>query len=159
MIIINKGVFMATVSYADKNVHRYARAGFSLMEIMIAVMILGLVAGLVGPKVFQMLDNAKKTTARTEMKSFKDAIMMYKTHTGVLPQKLMDLGKRPKDERASKKWQGPYVEIEEAPEDPWSNKYSYKVNPEGSKKPYELLSYGPNGKGSPKEEWISVWDE
>lgn len=150
---------MATMSYTDERTQRNLRPGFSLMEIMIAVMILGIVAGLVGPKVFQMLDNAKKTTAKSEMKTFKDNIMLYKTHTGVLPQKLTDLGKRPKDEKIGKRWQGPYVEMEETPTDPWKNNYFYKVNAEGSKKPYELLSYGPNGKGSPKEEHISVWDE
>lgn len=150
---------MITMAYADERAGRYARAGFSLMEIMIAVMILGIVAGLVGPRVFQALENAKKTTARTELKVFKDAITMYKSNTGSFPQKLADLTQRPKDERISKKWQGPYLEKEKIGEDPWGNKHSYKVNPEGSKRPYELFSYGPNGKGSPKEEWISVWDE
>jgi general secretion pathway protein G len=149
---------MVTMAHTDERAMRYARAGFSLMEIMIAVMILGLIMGLVGPKVFQMLDNAKITTARSEIKSFKDGITMYKENTGVYPQKLIELGKRPKDEKIAKRWKGPYVELEEAPEDPWVNKYYYKVNSEGSKHPYELLSYGPNGKGSPKEEHISVWD-
>jgi len=152
---------MVAISQKDERVQCHMRAGFSLMEIMIAVMILGLVAGLVGPKVFQMLENAKKTSAKSEMKAFKSAITLYKSNTGVFPGKLVDLIKKPKDERVSKKWQGPYIEkeVEETPEDPWGNKYSYKVSAEGAKKPYELLSYGPNGKGSPKEEWINVWDE
>lgn len=152
---------MVAISQKEERTQRHVRSGFSLMEIMIAVMILGLVAGLVGPKVFQMLENAKKTSAMSEIKAFKGAITMYKSNTGAYPSKLTDLIKKPKDERIAKKWQGPYIEkeSEETPEDPWGNKYSYKVNAEGAKKPYELLSYGPNGKGSPKEEWISVWDE
>lgn len=137
---------------------RHVRVGFSLMEIMIAVMILGLVAGLVGPKVFQFLENSKKTGAVTELKTFKSSIAMYREAVGQLPGTLKDLQKKPKDERAAKRWQGPYVDKEGEIEDPWSNKYSYKIT-EGGKHPYELLSYGPNGKGSPKEEWISVWDE
>lgn len=137
---------------------RYAKAGFSLMEIMIAAMILGLLAGLVGPKVFQFLENAKKTAATAEMKAFKNAIQMYKADIGQIPPVLKDLLKKPKDERAAKKWKGPYLDKEEVQEDPWNNKYSYKIT-EGGKHPYELLSYGPNGKGSPKEEWIDVWKE
>lgn len=152
---------MVTMAHADERVARYARAGFSLMEIMIAVMILGLIMGLVGPKVFQILENSQKTAARSEIKAYKDAIAMYKLNTHVFPKKLVDLGIKPKgDEKIAKLWQGPYVDIKEAPEDPWGNKYHYKVNAEGAKHPYELLSYGPNGKGgAQKEEWISVWDE
>jgi general secretion pathway protein G len=148
---------MATMSYDDKRVSGHVRAGFSLMEIMIAVMILGLVAALVGPKVFQMLDNAKKTSAASEIKTIKGQIALYKTNMGSYPQKLKDLVDMPKnDERAKKKWQGPY--LDKLPEDPWGAKYHYKVNAEGAKKPYELLSYGPEGKGH-KDGYIDVWSE
>jgi general secretion pathway protein G len=84
---------------------------------------------------------------------------MYKTNINSFPPRLKDLIDKPKDERAAKKWQGPYIDKEEVPEDPCNNKYHYKINAEGAKRPYELLSYGPNGKGSPKTEWISVWEE
>jgi len=137
---------------------RYARAGFSLMEIMIAVMILGLVAAMVGPAAMNAYKNAQKRTAKATMRSFKDAIGMYQMHVGQLPQTLKDLIKKPRDERASKKWEGPYIEKEELPEDPWNSPFVYKLTP-GAGHPYELYSRGPNGADAPKEEWISVWDE
>lgn len=143
----------------DRSYTKYARAGFSLMEIMIAVMILGLVAGLVGPKVYQFLENAKITSVKSTLKTFKNAIQMYKGDIGVLPSKLKDLVQKPKDERASKKWKHAYLDKDEIPEDSWGNNYSYKITEGSGKHPYELLSYGPNGKGSPKEEWINVWNE
>lgn len=136
----------------------YARAGFSLMEIMIAVMILGLVAAMVGPKAMQYFENSKKRTAKATMRSFKDAIAMYQMNVGQVPQVLKDLIKRPRDERASKKWEGPYIDKEEMPEDSWGNSFVYKLTP-GAKHPYELYSRGPNGAEASKEEWISVWDE
>ncbi len=150
---------MAALSYDDKCINKHARSGFSLLEIMIAVMILGLVMGLVGPKVFQILENSQKTGAKSELKAFKNAIATYKLNVGTYPAKLNDLINKPKnDERAAKRWQGPYLDKEKLPEDPWGTKYHYKLNQEGAKHPYELLSYGPEGKGH-KEGYISVWDE
>jgi hypothetical protein len=86
-------------------------------------------------------------------------IGLYKQHVGSYPNKITDLIKKPKcDERAAKRWEGPYLESESAPEDPWKTKYHYKLNQEGSKHPYELVSYGKEGKGH-KEGYISVWDQ
>src|SRR5436190_12286180 len=108
---------------------RCTRAGFTLMEIMIAVMILGLVAAMVGPAAMNAYRNAQKRTAKSTVKSFKDAISMYQMHVGQLPQSLKDLIKKPRDERAAKKWEGPYIEKDEVPEDPWGNPFVYKLSP------------------------------
>jgi len=142
----------------EKEKH-YARAGFTLMEILIAVMILGLLSALVGPAVMNIYKGQQKKAAKGSIDGFKKGISMYQMHVGALPTTLKDLIKKPKEERAAKKWEGPYVgeDLTEIPEDPWGEKFAYKLTP-GGKHPYELYSYGPNGKGSPKEEQISVWD-
>jgi len=142
---------------------RNARSGFSLMELMIVIMIIGLLGGVLAPALNNALKKAKKNTTIATMSSLKKGINQYKNELGQYPQNLKELIKKPKsgDERISKKWDGPYVGdegIENVPEDAWSNKFHYKVTPAPAKHPYELVSYGPNGKGSPKEEWISVWD-
>jgi general secretion pathway protein G len=140
--------------------HRYVRQGFTLMEILIAVMILGILGAMVGPALNNIYKNQQKKTCKSSLKSFKDAISMYQMHIGQLPATLKDLIKKPREERAAKKWEGPYVGDEnttEIPEDPWNGKFVYKPTP-GGKHPYDLFSYGSNGKGSPKDEWISVWD-
>ncbi|HLJ30863.1 MAG TPA: type II secretion system major pseudopilin GspG [Candidatus Babeliales bacterium] len=149
---------MATMTMEKEK--RYARAGFTLMEILIAVMILGLLSALVGPAVMNIYKGQQKKAAKSSLEGFKKGVSMYQLHVQALPTTLKDLIKKPKEERASKKWDGPYVgdDLTEVPEDPWGTKYVYKVTP-GAKHPYELYSYGPNGKGSPKDEWIDVWND
>jgi len=142
---------------------RNARAGFSLMELMIVIMIIGLLGGVLAPALNNALKKAKKNTTVATMSTLKKGINQYKNEIGQYPETLKNLISKPKsgDERVTKKWDGPYVGdegIEEVPEDAWNNKFHYKVTPPPAKHPYELISYGPNGKGSPKEEWVSVWD-
>ena len=134
---------------------RYVRAGFSLMEIMIAVMILGLVMAMVGPAVHNAYRKAQKRTTAASLKSFKNAISEYQREVRQFPTKLKDLIKKP---TGAKDWDGPYIEKEEMPQDPWGQDFKYKLTP-GVKHPYELYSWGPNGQGSPKNEWINVWEE
>ncbi len=137
---------------------RYARGGFTLMEIMIAIAILAIISAVVGPYFMAYLEKAKKSTAKTTLKGFKSAILLYQADVGQYPTTLKDLIRRPREERLAKKWEGKYIDKKEVPVDSWGNKYQYKVTPAGAN-PYELLSYGPKGKGSPKVEHLSVWDE
>jgi general secretion pathway protein G len=138
------------------------RSGFSLVELMIVIVIIGLLGAVLAPKVNDALKKARKGTAKTTIMNLKGGILKYEADISKYPSSLKDLKKRPKggDERVTKKWDGPYFgdEGDELPEDPWGNKFQYKLAQPGSKRPYELYSFGPNGKGSPKEEWISVWD-
>lgn len=132
--------------------------GFTLMELMIAITVLAILSVVIIPNFFGYLDSAKKSTAKQHLNTLKSAITMYSAQIGTLPNSLRDLVKKPLDEAAAKKWQvGGYVEKQELPLDPWNNDYGYKLTP-GGKHQYELWSYGPNGKGSPEKEWISVWD-
>lgn len=140
------------------------RAGFTLMELMIVIMILGGLMAMLLPAVFGAMKKARKGTAKTTMMTIKSGIMQYQVDTSKYPAKLKDLVERPKsgDEKATKKWDGPYLGegVTEVPDDPWGERFVYKLAQPGaaSKHPYELYSYGPNGKGSPKEEHIDVWD-
>lgn len=138
---------------------RCARAGFTLMEILIAVAIIGLLGAIMGPALNSIYKNQQKKAAKATLRAFKDGISQYQRDVLQLPATLKDLIKKPKDERASKKWEGPYVgeDLTEVPEDPWGGKFMYKLTP-GGKHPYDLYSYGPNGKGAPKEEQIDVWE-
>jgi len=138
--------------------NRCARAGFSLMELMVVILIMGLLGAVVAPAVMKQFSNAQKRTTKATMRSFKDAIGMYQMHMGRLPGSLKELIKKPTDDRDKKKWEGPYIEKEEIPEDSWGGSFVYKVTP-GAKHPYELYSRGPNQDAASKEEWINVWDE
>lgn len=143
----------------EQRKRQYARAGFSLMEIMIALVIIGMIAAAATPALLNMLAKGKIRTTQSSLRVFKDAISQYQMDIGQLPQSLKDLIKRPRDERAAKKWINSYLANEnEVPEDPYGEPFVYKLTP-GAKHPYELYSRGTNKTEAPKEEWISVWDE
>lgn len=142
-----------TVAMREK---RYARPGFTLMEILIAVMILGLLGALVGPALNNIYKNQQKRACESSLLGLKKSIQIYKDRVLKYPDSLKDLIKKPRDEQAAKRWEGPYVEGDEVPKDPWGEDFKYKLTP-GTAHPYDLFSYGPNGKGSPKEEQIDVW--
>jgi general secretion pathway protein G len=73
--------------------------------------------------------------------------------------KLRDVVEKPREEAVARNWaKGGYIEGGELPQDAWREEFQYKRTPEG-KNPYELYSYGSNGAGAPKEEWISVWNK
>src|SRR5438067_10267606 len=126
---------------------RHLRTGFSLIEIMIVITIMALVIGVAVPALIGRLNKAKITTARTTLHTLEQAISMYYTDTGRYPATLRDLVKKPKEESIAKKWQeGGYLKKTELPDDPWDNKYQYKLTPQ-AQHPYELYSYGSGGKG------------
>jgi general secretion pathway protein G len=136
------------------NNRRATASGFSLIEISIVVMIIGvLVLGALGG--YQYLERAKRNTTITNLKNVKLAIESFRADTGSYPQSLTELKERPSNEKISKKWQGPYLPGE--PVDGYNTELMYKLT-KGEKHPYELYSWGANGEGSPQEEWVSVWD-
>ncbi len=132
-----------------------ARAGFTLMEILIALLIIGIMAVGGGYMMQYYMKAAGKTSTKSSLKVLKTSIVMYEADTGRLPARLRDLVKQPRDEKVAKKWEGPYME--KVPVDGYKHKFVYKPESDG-KHPYQLYSYGLNGKGAPKVEWISVWD-
>jgi len=139
---------------------RHMRAGFTLVEIVIVIGIMaGIAAVFLGivPRVWRTFNMNK---AQTTLAQINSAVKTYQMHVGKWPATVKELIKGPRDEAAKKKWyQGGGPFLDEEPMDPWGNKYIYKPNPQGSKRPYELYSYGPNGPGSPKVEHISAWDK
>lgn len=138
---------------------RSARAGFTFIELVIAIAILAILALVVGPQFMGYLDKAKVSSTKDKLKSIKTAIDMFKVDTGRYPTKLRDLVEKPKEEAVARNWQKEgYLQGGEEPQDAWNEYFVYKRTQDG-KNPYDLYSYGPNGASAPKEEWISVWKE
>ena len=115
-------------------------------------------AAVIAPGLFRYLETARKSNAKSTIRVLEGAITLFQAQVGQFPTKLSDLIKAPRDEKLRKKWDGPYIKQKEIPNDPWGNKYQYRITPQGDNS-YELYSYGPKGKGATKTEWISVWDE
>ncbi len=139
---------------------KHNRDGFTLIEILIAMAIIAILTAIVAPNLMRFVRKGGKTAATATLKTFKMSIREFKSDTGQYPRSLKDLIKRPTyDEAITKKWDGPYIEQTSIQNDPWKNRYQYKVTP-GQKHPYELYSYGSDdGRSTPKDQWISAWDE
>lgn len=120
-------------------------AGFTLIEIMVVVVILGILAGIVVPKLLEEPEKARVTKAETQIKSFESALAMYKLNNGFFPsteQRLDALVKKPTTGRIPKNYkEGGY--ISKIPLDPWGNPYVYLCP--GTHGDYDLLSYGADG--------------
>ena len=128
------------------------KQGFTLIELLVVLIILGLLAGLVGPQIFGNVDKAKVQTAETQVKSLKTAIQTLRLDIGRIPTEeegLRLLIQRPSDEKASKFWRGPYIE-EQIPLDPWNNPYQYNTTSSGLL-PFSLYSFGADGKSGGAE--------
>ena len=121
--------------------------GFSLIELLIVMIILGLLASLVGPKMFGKLGMAKQKTAKTQIEMLMTALDAYRLDMGTYPstqEGLEALVENP----GSDNWDGPYL-AKEVPLDPWGNPYNYE-NP-GTHGEVDIFSYGldnqPGGDG------------
>ncbi len=137
---------------------RYLGDGFTLIELMIAIAIIGILAAVIVPNFMGFLERGKKSNAKSTIRILDHEIFSYYIDIGQYPTVLNDLIKQPVEEKAARKWQGPYLKQKEIPNDPWGNKYQYQVTP-GGEHPYELYSQGSKGRGAQKAARISVWEE
>ncbi len=115
--------------------------GFTLLELMVVVVILGILLGVVAYNVQGKDDKAKVTAARASMRSVENAIEMYKLDVGKYPDKMDDLITQPSDAR---NWDGPYLKEKSIPRDPWGKPFVYLKPGEGGR-PYDVVSLGRDG--------------
>ena len=123
------------------------QAGFTLLEMIVVLVIIGLLMGLVGPSLFSQADKAKIQTAETQIKMLRGALLTMRLDLGRLPtsdEGLALLRSAPSGERGSKYWQGPYLD-EAIPLDPWKNPYVYKKTASVDGQPFSLYSVGADG--------------
>jgi general secretion pathway protein G len=129
------------------------QTGFTLLELLVVMVIIGLLAGYVGPKYFAQIGKSEIKTARAQMDSFGKALDQYRLDTGHYPdnaQGLAALTTRPANEA---KWSGPYL-VKAVPLDPWGNRYLYKYP--GEHGDYDLFSYGKDGQPGGNDEAADI---
>jgi general secretion pathway protein G len=122
-------------------------SGFTLLEMLVVMVIIGLLAGLVGPRIFGKVDSSKVQTAQTQIKMLESALNIMRLDVGQTPppeQGLQWLLVAPLDPGLQSLWKGPYIEGS-IPMDPWSNPYQY-MTPGVDNKPYSVYSFGADGK-------------
>lgn len=124
-------------------VHALLRVqGFTLLELLVVMVIIGLLAGYVGPKYFSQIGKSEIKLAKAQIDSLEKSLDQYRLDTGHYPSSedgLAALVTRPASET---KWDGPYLK-KNVPLDPWGNAYVYKIPGEHGE--FDLLSYGKDG--------------
>ncbi len=130
---------------------RHRQRGFNLIELMVVLVILGLLAGLVGPRLLGSVESSKVRTADTQVKMLKGALLTYRLDVGKFPstaEGLAALMAAPAE--AADYWNGPYLD-DELPVDPWRTPYRYEF-PADNLQGYALYSLGadaqPGGEGN-----------
>jgi len=118
--------------------------GFTLVEIMLVVVIIGILAALVIPKIAGSSERARVTAAQADIKGgIKSAIGQYEVDNGFYPKSLQELIVQPSN---AKNWHGPYFDPPKLPLDPWGNPYIYYFPGKHNPTSYDLLSTGPDGR-------------
>ncbi len=136
------------------------RRGFTLLEVIVVIVILGLLAALVVPKLIGRTEEAKRTQARIQIKSLEQALQLFKLDNGFYPateQGIEALVREPEVGRIPKNYRkGGY--LDRVPKDPWGNAYVY-VSP-GTNGEYDISSYGADGSpgGDGEDADINSWD-
>ena len=116
--------------------------GFTLLELLVVVAIIGLLAAYVGPKYFGQIGKSEQALAKAQIESFHKAIGSYRLDVGSFPTTEEGLDALLTKPASAAKWAGPYLS-KAVPADPWGKPYVYRSP--GSKGDYELLSYGKDG--------------
>lgn len=117
--------------------------GFTLLELLVVIVVIGLLAGYVAPKYFSQVGKSEVQVARAQIDSFEKALDQYRLDTRRYPsteQGLKALVNRPLNETG---WNGPYLR-KDVPPDPWGRPYVYRAP--GTKGEFDLLSYGKDGR-------------
>jgi general secretion pathway protein G len=125
-----------------KEIRRNRQKGFTLFEILVVVIIIGLLAALVGPRLFGKVSTAKQKTTKAQIELFGTALDTYRLDVGRYPTTEEGLKALREKPSGAEGWQGPYLP-KEIPVDPWNRAYVYKSP--GEHGDYDLISYGLDG--------------
>ena len=143
--------------------HRFGGTfGFTLIELMVVIVILGILAGLIIPRIMGRPEEARRMKARVQIESIETSLKLYKLDNGYYPateQGLQALVEPPAVGQLPRAWrEGGYLEKGKVPKDPWGNEYVYLCP--GIHGDYDFISYGADGEpgGEDKDQDINNWE-
>jgi len=120
---------------------RRSRRGFTLVEMLLVITIIGILAALVIPKMMGRSEQARQAAVRADISAVKTALDAFEVDSGFYPKNLNDLLQQPRD---SKNWRGPY--LDKVPQDPWGVPYIYAYPGKHNATSFDISSSGPDGK-------------
>ena len=141
---------------------RRRQAAFTLIELMIVIVIIGILATLLIPRIMERPEEARRIKAKADIKTIESALKLYKIDSGTYPtteQGLEALIRKPETSPLPRKWrEGGYLEGS-VPKDPWGNQYYY-TSPGSEGRDFEIMSYGNDGEpgGTGKDADVSSAD-
>lgn len=118
--------------------------GFTLIELLVVLVILGLLAGLVGPQVMKYLGGANTKTAKLQIEDFSTALDAFRLDMGRYPTSNEGLQALVMQPSGASRWNGPYLRKNLIPKDPWGNDYQYRAPGQNSGGAFDLYSLGAN---------------
>ena len=127
----------------DKRRQDLGQQGFTLVEMLVVITIIGLIMGLIGPRVLNYLSESKVKAAKIQLQSFSSALDLFYLDAGRFPSTAEGLAALVQPTPGVAAWNGPYLKGGNVPNDPWSHPYVYRAP--GEHGPYDILSYGADG--------------
>ncbi len=117
--------------------------GFTLVEMLVVITIIGLIMGLIGPRVLNYLSESKVKAAKIQLQSFAGALDLFYLDAGRYPSTAEGLAALVRQTPGVAVWNGPYLKGGSVPSDPWNHAYVYRAP--GEHGPYDIVSYGSDG--------------
>lgn len=132
--------------------------GFTLLELLIVMIIIGLLAALIGPKMIGRVGESRQTVAKQQIEGFSSALEMYKLDTAKYPTQEQGLEALIAQPQGVINWKGSYLKKKLIPKDPWGNNYIYTYP--GEHGDYDIISYGADGKsgGDDEDKDVLSWE-
>jgi general secretion pathway protein G len=122
------------------------QAGFTLVEMLVVLTIIALILGLVGPRVLNYLSESRVKTAKLQIESFGSSLDLFYLDNGRYPTTSEGLNALVQRPTGIEVWNGPYIKGAKVPSDPWGHPYQYRSPVENENAPYEVVSYGSDGR-------------
>ena len=150
--------FAQPIRVATRRPSRHNQAGFTLIELLVVIIVLGLLVGLVGPRLFGRVGQSKQAAARAQIELLGAGLDQYRLDVGKYPDAAQGLDSLQRNPNVPN-WNGPYLK-KDVPKDPWGNPYRYRCCP-GQFGEYDLWSEGgdgaPGGEGENAD--VTSWSQ